>query len=210
MVTFQVRTFGTFLGKGYEHRWCFFFSRFISNLATHFLRSFSHPNWDPLLGCGSLGGFYVTPGSTSCQSIKKKVGGLSMTVSGHGMLLVWNHGILWNLVLKHRRSSTSRNRAKLWMPKRPCQESPSQIFASCHFKNLNLLTSIDIYWHLLTSVDIYWHLLTSIDINWHLLTSIDIYWHLLNSIDIYWHLLTSIDIYWHLSTQKTHDKKKQT
>jgi len=72
MVTFQVRTFGTFLGKGYEHRWCFFFSRFISNLATHFLRSFSHPNWDPLLGCGSLGGFYVTPGSTSCQSIKKK------------------------------------------------------------------------------------------------------------------------------------------
>ena len=123
-----------------------------------------------------------------------------MTVSGHGMLLVWNHGILWNLVLKHRRSSTSRNRAKLWMPKRPCQESPSQIFASCHFKNLNLLTSIDIYWHLLTSVDIYWHLLTSIDINWHQLTSIDIYWHLLNSIDIYWHLLTSINIYWHLLT----------
>ena len=118
-----------------------------------------------------------------------------MTVSGHGMLLVWNHGILWNLVLKHRRSSTSRNRAKLWMPKRPCQESPSQIFASCHFKNLNLLTSIDIYWHLLTSVDICWHLLTSIDINWHQLTSIDIYWHLLTSIEFYWHLLTSIDIY---------------
>jgi hypothetical protein len=103
----------TIYGSTMDPSWVKNGGRFISKLATHFLRSFSHPNWDPLPGCGSLGGFYVTPGSMSCQSIKKKIGGLSMAVFWSWNATVWNHGILWNLVLKHRRSSTSRNRAKL-------------------------------------------------------------------------------------------------
>ena len=153
----------TIYGSTMDPSWVKNGGRFISKLATHFLRSFSHPNWDPLPGCGSLGGFYVTPGSMSCQSIKKKDWRLV-----HGRFLVMECYCMesWNFM-----ESGAQTQKKLHITKQgqtvnakatlSGKSEPDLCFMSFQ-ELLNLLTSIsvDIYWHLLTSIDIYWHLLT--------------------------------------------------